>query len=107
MKIRWTYHEFLAFLLLYAVESDYSISADEKNRFLSRLSGFDYLQIRKTFYLHNEEERLKEIQSMNERFFNNNQSNQKILTDMKELFLIDMEHDSIMQAVLKMMRNVM
>jgi hypothetical protein len=107
-KPDWTYNEFLAFILLYAAHADFDVTREEKEILFSKVGVDEYRSIKKSFDSKNDYERLQTIKLFREDYFSDDAGIEKLLSDLKELFLADEEYNSVENAVfLGLKRNLL
>ncbi|HPD65935.1 MAG TPA: hypothetical protein P5050_09425 [Bacteroidia bacterium] len=96
----WTYDEFLAFTLLYASSVDAKISDDEVKLIICKVGDDVCNKMFKEFSKLNEYERLQTILSFKELYFKDDKQKQKLLSDIKQLFLVDKKFDNLERGIL-------
>ena len=106
-KPQWSYNEFLAYLLLYAANADFDINDEERKLLLSGLNTYDYNNIRKAFDKSNDYERLQIIGIYRDLYYPDDESKEKILNDLRNVFLADEEYNSVERAVFMGLRKVL
>ncbi len=106
-KPQWSYNEFLAYLLLYAANADFNINDEERKLLLSGLNTYDYNNISKAFDKSNDYERLQVIESFRDSYYPDDHSKEKLLNDLKKIFLADEEYNSVERAVFMGLRKVL
>ena len=106
-KPDWTYNEFLAYLLLYAAHADFEFSKEEKKELFSQVEKKEYKSVQKEFNDKKDYERLQLIQSFKAEFFNNEKSVDKLLDDLKQMFLADGRYNSIERAIFMGLRRIL
>lgn len=107
IKPNWSYNEFLAYLLLYAANADFEVSKEEKEVLLSFVDKHDYKAVLKDFESRNDYERLQFIEMFKEDYYNNDMALEKLLADLKEVFLADDQYNSIEKAVFMGLRRIL
>lgn len=106
-KPQWSYNEFLAYLLLYAANADFEINEEERKLLLSGLNTYDYNKISKAFDKCNDYERLQIIGTYRDLYYPDDESKEKILNDLRNVFLADEEYNSVERAVFMGLRKVL
>lgn len=103
----WIYDDFLAFALLYAANVDIDVAAKERNLIIEKVGREKYARAAKCFNQCNDYERLQTILSLKERFFPNEEEKEKVLRNIKEMFLADGKFEQIEKSLLLSLRRFM
>lgn len=98
-KPDWSYQEFMAFLLLYAANADTEVNRDEKELLFSMVSFDDYKRIKRAYEEANDYESLQIILSFKSAYFKDEAAVDKLLGDLKEMFLADNRFDASEKSV--------
>ena len=85
----WTKEDFITYLLLYAANSDFIISDEEKQFILKRVTEDEYKKIHKVFHKNNEFERSETVRFLGNRFCNDMDNKCEIRKDIINLFFAD------------------
>lgn len=101
------YNEYLAFLLLYAADIDQQIKEEEKEIILTVVEQSEYKAIKKRFDKLNDYERIELIQSHKEEFISTEIDKEKILNDLKSIFLADDEYLAIEKAIFMYLKRLL
>ena len=88
----WTKEDFLTYLLLYAANSDFVISDEEKQFILNRVSEEEYHKIHRVFNKHSEADRSETISLLGNRFCNGEDDKCEIRKDIVKLFFADEDY---------------
>lgn len=103
----WSYKEFLAYLLLYAANADFVVNEDEKEMLFSKVNVEDYNNIRRAFEKANDNETIQIIKSFRSVYFNDDASAEKLLIDLKDIFLADQNFDSTERVIFMGLRKIL
>lgn len=106
-KPDWTYNEFLAYLLLYAANADFVVNEDEKEILFSKVKLEEYNHIRRAFEEGNDYDNLQTIISFREEYYNDEESVDKLLMDLKDIFLADHDYPSVERAIFIGLRRIL
>lgn len=106
-KPNWTYNEFLAYLLLYAANADFTVKKEEKAILFSKVDKDVYKTIRKAFEKANDYKQLQTIISFREEYYNDIDSKDRILKDLKDIFLADEEYTTLERAIFTGLRRIL
>lgn len=106
-KSSWTYKEFLAYLLLYAANADFVVTEEEKEMLFSRIYTQEYEIIHKDFENENDYTRLQTIISFREKYYKDEVSREKLLKDLKDMFLADQKYNSVEKAIFMGLRKIL
>ncbi|MBT3302331.1 MAG: hypothetical protein HOD63_08530 [Bacteroidetes bacterium] len=103
----WTYEDFLAFAMLYAANVDIDVASREKKLIIDKVGRDKYALASKCFNSCNDYERLQTILSLKSRFYPNEEEKEKVLRNIKELFLADGKFEQIEKSLLLSLRRFM
>jgi len=106
-KRRFTYKEFLAYLLLFSAWADLEIQNEEKCTICDKVSNEIYDKVKKTFENSNDYQRLQIIISYRDEYYNNDQAAEKIINDVKDIFLADHKFSSTEQAIFNGLKRIL
>ena len=106
-KSSWTYEDFLTYLMLYAANADLVINEEEKEMLFTKVSLEDYGHVHKIFEKENDYERLQTIKSFKDSYYNTTQAQEKLLRDLKDMFMADEEYNSIENAFFMGLKKVL
>ncbi len=84
-----TYHEFLAFLLIYAAYADQEFVIEEKETILEKIKHDDFLKMKRYYQTLNDKEQLDVILENKSHYLPTKKQIEKSLNDVKEVFLAD------------------
>jgi thiosulfate/3-mercaptopyruvate sulfurtransferase len=103
----WSYDDFLAFVLLYAANVNIDLASREKQLIIDKVGREKYAKASKCFASCNDYERLQTIISMKDRFYPTEQEKEKVLRNIKELFLADGKFDHLEKSLLLSLKRFM
>ncbi|MBC8342930.1 MAG: hypothetical protein ISR55_02335 [Bacteroidetes bacterium] len=103
----WTYDDFLAFALLYAANADIDIANKEKMLIIEKVGREKYALASQSFNKCNDYERLQLILSLKQRFYPNEEDKEKVIRNVKEMFLADGKFEHIEKNLLLSLRRFM
>ncbi len=106
-KSSWTYEDFMAYLMLYAASADLEINEEEKEMLFTKVSPEEYAHVHKIFEKKNDYERLQTIKSFKDSFYNTSPAQEKLLRDLKDMFLADEKYNSIENAIFMGLKKVL
>ena len=103
----WTKEEFKAYMLIYASESDHTVSEEEKEMLESRLDQYLLKKIGKQIKDDNDYQRLQKVSA----YIQGNDCTQSeldvLLNEMKEMFMSDGDFDVMEQATFRFMKKIL
>ncbi|MBT5273911.1 MAG: hypothetical protein HOB54_02710 [Flavobacteriales bacterium] len=103
----WTKEEFKAYMLIYASESDHTVSEEEKEMLESRLDQDLLKKIGKQIKDDNDYQRLQKVSA----YIQGNDCTQSeldvLLNEMKEMFMSDGDFDVMEQATFRFMKKML
>jgi len=88
----WQQEDFLTYLLLYAANSDFVISEEERQFILNRVDEEKYRSIHKLFKMHSDFERSETVRLLGERYCNDEKNKCEIRKDIVKLFFADEDY---------------
>ena len=105
-KNQWNYNDFLAYILLYAATIDMDVTVEEKEFLFSKIDKKKYEDVLYVFKKENDGERLKTIISFKDKFYKDDEAKDKLLRDIKEMFLTDQKFSPLEVAVYNGLRRI-
>jgi hypothetical protein len=106
-KETWTYKDFLAYLLLYAANADLKIAEQEKEMLFSKVNAEEYDHVQKQFEKENDFSRLQTIQSFRKKYYDNETTIDKLISDLKDMFLADNKYNSLEKALFMGLKRIL
>lgn len=103
----WTYKEFLAFLLIYAASADFIIKDEEVEVICQKVGEESYKKIMKVYDKSNDYGHIQTILSYKEKYYPSEDEKQKILEDMKDVFMADDEFSSQEQLIFNAIKKIL
>ena len=97
-KETWTYLEFLAYLLLFAANADLETREEEKEVLLIKVNSEEYDRVLKHFEKDNDSLRLQTIKSFREKYYKDPAAQERLMNDLKDMFLADEKYSSEKKA---------
>lgn len=94
--LKWSYEEFLCFLLIYVSNVDIEFSDEEKERIIRVFSEEVYVRIFKSFDSMSDYQALEEVFKYKEKYYNTPEKKQEILDNIKIQFFVDGDY-SVME----------
>ncbi len=101
------YQEFLAYLFLYGASADLIIKENEVEMILERVGKEKYERARKLFEGKSDYERLQFILSHKSVHFPNEEDKNKLMTQLKEIFLIDKDYSIMEQNIFRILQKIL
>jgi len=102
-----SYNEFLAFTLLYVSSVDSKIDDNEIQIIICKVGNDICKKIQNEFDKLNEYERLQMILSYKNQYFSSSEQKEKLLNDVKEVFLSDNRLDNFEQGVMVYLKRLL
>ena len=87
----WTYHDFLAYLLIYAASADFVITEEEKTLICTKVGEESYNKIMEKYQKDGNYQGLQTIIDLSDKYFPKKEDKMKLLKDMQEIFMADDE----------------
>lgn len=106
-NINWTKNEFKAYLLLFAANSDYEESQVEKDIILKIINKEQYNKIHLEFDKDNDYQSIQKIQSGIQKFNYSKNEIDKLLLEVKLLFLSDGNFDILERNLLRSLKKIL
>ncbi len=106
-KETWSYKDFLAYLMLYAANVDLEVTEQEKEMLFSKVNVEEYEHIHKLFEKENDYSRLQTIQSFRGKYYDNETTQDKLISDLKDMFLADNTYTSMEKALFMGLRRIL
>ncbi|MBL7804265.1 MAG: TerB family tellurite resistance protein [Saprospiraceae bacterium] len=103
----WTYEEFHAFTLLYAANTDGSVTPDEEALIAPTLPAESYAKIREAFFNASDAETLDIILSFKGKYCSTPADKERILADMRAVFEAHHGLEQIEREMLHMFDRLM
>ena len=104
---KWTYEEFLGFILLYAANADITIAEQEKKMIENKVGQEQFEKAKSWFNKSNDYERLQAILSLKPRFYPTEEEKKKIIKNIQEVFLADGKFDQVEKSLLLCLQRFM
>ncbi len=101
------YQEFLAYLFLYGASADLVIKENEIALILERVGKEKYERARELFEGKSDYERLQFILSHKSVHFPNEEDKEKVLAQLKELFLADKDFSIMEQNIFRILQKIL
>ena len=102
-----SYDEFLAYLLTWAACCDNELNEEEKELIVRKVGDAGFVEIKAAFDHHKDYQRLALIESYREKYYATAGEVEKLLADLKEIFLADEEYNSVEQSYFIMIRHLL
>lgn len=103
----WSYNDFMAFLLMYAASADFQLADEEKEMLFSKVDLKDYRHVHRLFERQNDYQRLETIRSFRGRYYKNEADREKLLKELKDMFLADNRYDSVEKGFFMGLRRIL
>lgn len=103
----WTYHESMAFLLVYAGHADGTFDEEEKREVSLNLGRDTYEKMSAVFDGQDQEGLESILQELKIHVFNSPQSYQDLIENLKDIFLADGEYSAGEQKLYRKLRNLL
>lgn len=103
----WTQEEFKAYLLIYASQSDHSVTVEEQELLEERIGSSIFKKINKEIKSDNDYQRLQKVMGYIEENDYSQSELDALLAEMKEVFVSDGDFDVIEQATLRFMSKIL
>tara|TARA_B110000003_G_C16434713_1_gene451579 strand:+ start:222 stop:557 length:336 start_codon:yes stop_codon:yes gene_type:complete len=103
----WTKEEFKAYMLIYASESDHTVSEEEKEMLESRLDQDLLKKIGKQIKDDNDYQRLQKVSAYIQVNDYTKSELDVLLNEMKEMFMSDGDFDVMEQATFRFMKKML
>jgi len=94
-NLNWTKEELVAYVLLFAANSDFTENKEEKELILSKVDKKTFKRIHKEFHNDNDFQSIQKIISGLKLFNYSKEDIDSLFTDIKTLFLSDGNYDAI------------
>lgn len=104
---KWSYDEFLTFLLMYASAADFTISDEEKKMMTDKIGHERYNQIAKLFKNQSDYESLQTILFFEDKYYPRPEDKEIILQDLKKLLLADRDLTTLESNMLLIMKKIL
>lgn len=101
------YQEFLAYLFLYGASADLVIKQKEEDLILERVGKESYEKAKSVFEDKSDYERLQVILSHKEKFYPDDEAKEKILDQLKELFMADKDFSVMEQNIFRILKRIL
>ena len=95
----WTYDDFLAFIMIYAAFADLNIDESEKKVIREKVGDESYEKVMGIFDERNDMERIDIILHFKEKHIKDQTEKEKVLADMKDVFMADEEYSTLEQNI--------
>ena len=105
-KAQWSYNDFLAYVLLYVATADMEFTTEEKDMLSSKLDIKKHEDVFYIFKKENDYERLQTIISFKDKYYFDDESKEKLLQDIREMFLADQKFRSIESTIFDGLRRI-
>lgn len=106
-KLNWTKNEFKAYLLLYAANSDYEETQVEKDIIFELVSLKQYQKIHREFDNDNDYQSIQKIQKSIKKFNYSENEIDKLLIEVKFLFLSDGNFNILEKNLLCLLNKIL
>lgn len=106
MESNWTKNELVAYILLYAAQSDLIESNKERNIILSKVDMKTFDKIHKEFEQDNDYQSIQKILSGLEAYDYSKMDIDLLLSDIKELFFADGDYDASEQGIYNLLNKL-
>ena len=107
MDTNWTRKEFKAYILLYAAQADFNISAEEKEMIISKVDKNSYEKIQKELKKDNDYQSIQKIQKNIEIHSYSQDFLENLINDIKEVFFSDDNFDVLERNMLMFLKRVL
>lgn len=105
--IDWTYNDYLTYLLLFAAREDYEVDKEEIDWIINRVGEEEYLKVNEIFKQHEETEHLEVIQNLGKEYCQDGDCKEKILADLKQLFISNGKFSDLEQVLFIGLRKLL
>jgi hypothetical protein len=106
-KMNWTKNEFKAYILLYVANADYIVTKTEKDIICKLVSPKQYHKIYVEFDNDNDYQSIQKIQFNIKKFKYTNNQIDKLLIEIKELFLSDGNFDILEKSMFNLLKKIL
>ena len=106
MESNWTKNELVAYILLYAAQSDLIESNKERNIILSKVDMKTFDKIHKEFEQDNDYQSIQKILIGLEAYDYSKMDIDLLLSDIKELFFADGDYDASEQGIYNLLNKL-
>jgi len=105
--MNWTKNELVAYILLYAANSDFSESNDERNIIISKVDMNQFQRIHKEFENDNDYQSIQKIINGIEAHNYSKDDISELMVDLKTMFFADGEFDTQEQSMFLLLKKIL
>ena len=105
--MNWTKNELVAYILLYAANSDFSESNDERNIIISKVDMNQFQRIHKEFENDNDYQSIQKIINGIEAHNYSKDDISELMVDLKAMFFADGEFDTQEQSMFLLLKKIL
>ena len=104
---KWTFQQFMCFLLMHAAEADLEFSKAECDMIMKRVGEHEMEEIHEELEANNDYERLQIIQTYKDRYYPTAEKKAELLVRIEELFEIDGTYSQTEHNLFMMLRKIL
>ncbi len=104
---KWSYNEFLVFLLIYTASADFSISDEEEKMMIDKIGPEKYHRMRELFRRQSDYESLQTILYFQDKYYPRPEDKEALVRDMKKLLLTDRDFSILEQNMMLIMKKLL
>lgn len=102
----WTYHDFLAYLLIYGASADLTLKPEEKQMIIDEVGKKQFEKVIHEFEKHSDYECLQVIMELGKKYCQSDSQKEILFADLKKIFFADGEFSLLEENCFRSIRKL-